>query len=149
MGLFVRYFGTRGLWQGAGHHTILVDPRHRPHIRDIFQTGRLAEDMSLSVHRPSVTEPGCAPGGGDSIYARSPVPHLGHGNPFDWAVEAEPDRQRMQKILEERLLPGLGGHVSESLTFTPETVKSRYLSPLGTGFSIEPRILQSAWFRPA
>ena len=54
----------------------------------------------------------------------------------------------MRKILEEPLLPGLGGHVSESLTFTPETAKSRDLSPLGAGFSIEPRILQSAWFRP-
>ena len=82
MGLFVRYFGTRGtrgMWQGAGHHTILVGPCYRPHIRDIFQTGRLAEEISLSVHRPSMTERGCAPGGSDSFYARSPVPHLGHG----------------------------------------------------------------------
>lgn len=151
MGLFVWYFGTkgtRGMWRDAGHHTILVGPRYRPHIRDIFQTGRLADDMSLYVHRPSVTDPGCAPDGDDTFYALSPVPHLGHRNPVDWAVEAEPYRQRLQKVLEERLLPGLGAHVTESLTFTPETFKSRYLSPLGAGFSIEPRILQSAWFRP-
>ncbi len=32
--------------------------------------------------------------------------------------------------------------------FTPETFRDRYLSPFGAGFSIEPRILQSAWFRP-
>ena len=32
--------------------------------------------------------------------------------------------------------------------FTPETFRDRYLSPHGSGFSIEPRILQSAWFRP-
>lgn len=150
MGLFVWYFGTKGTrakWRDVGHHTILVGPRYRPHIREIFQTGKLSPDMSLYVHRPSVTDPSCAGPGDDTFYALSPVPHLGHGD-TDWATEAEPYRARVQALLEERLLPGLGDHLTESLCFTPETFQSRYLSPLGAGFSIEPRILQSAWFRP-
>lgn len=151
MGLFVWYFGTkgtRGMWPGVGHHSILVGPRYREHIRDIFIRGRLADDMSLYVHRPSVTDPSCAPDGDDTFYALSPVPHLGHDNGVDWAREAEPYRQKVQAMLEDRLLPGLSGRISESLVFTPETFRDRYLSPLGAGFSIEPRILQSAWFRP-
>ena len=151
MSLFVWYFGTKGtrrMWADAGHHTILVGPRYRTHIRDIFQTGRLADDMSLYVHRPSVTDPTCAPDGDDTFYALSPVPHLGHDNGVDWSVEGERYRQKVQAMLEDRLLPGLGRHVTESLVFTPDTFESRYLAPMGTGFSIEPRILQSAWFRP-
>jgi phytoene desaturase len=151
MGLFVWYFGTRGtrdLWRDVGHHSILVGPRYREHIRDIFVRGRLAEDMSLYVHRPSVTDPSCAPRGDDTFYVLSPVPHLGHKRPVDWSQEAEPYRQKMLAILEQRLLPGLAGRVTESLIFTPETFRDRYLSPYGAGFSIEPRILQSAWFRP-
>jgi phytoene desaturase len=151
MGLFVWYFGTRGTrgkWPGAGHHSILVGPRYREHIRDIFIRGRLAPDMSIYLHRPSVTDPSVAPEGDDTFYALSPVPHLGHDNDVDWQVEAEPYRQRMQAMLEERILPGLGAHVTESLVFTPETFRDRYLTPMGSGFSIEPRILQSAWFRP-
>jgi phytoene desaturase len=151
MGLFVWYFGTkgtRGLWKDAGHHTILVGPRYKDHIRDIFSAGQLAEDMSLYVHRPSVTDPSCAPEGDDTFYALSPVPHLGHADGVDWATEAETYRQKVQAVLEERLLPGLGAHISQSAVFTPETFQSRYLSPFGAGFSIEPRILQSAWFRP-
>lgn len=150
MGLFVWYFGTagtRGLWPDVGHHSILVGPRYKDHIRDIFIRGRLADDMSLYVHRPSVTDPSVAPEGGDTFYALSPVPHLGHGG-TDWATEAEPYRRKMLAMLEDRLLPGLSGHVTQSLTFTPDTFRSRYLSPYGAGFSIEPRILQSAWFRP-
>ncbi len=150
MGLFVWYFGTkgtRGLWKDVGHHNIVVGPRYRDHIRDIFLTGKLADDMSLYVHRPSVTDPSCAPDGDDTFYVLSPVPHLGHGG-TDWAKEAEPYRQKMLSVLESRLLPGLSSHVTESLTFTPETFRDRYLSPFGAGFSIEPRILQSAWFRP-
>ena len=61
---------------------------------------------------------------------------------------AETYRQRVQNALERELLPGLGQHISESLVFTPETFRDRYLSPHGSGFSLEPRILQSAWFRP-
>jgi phytoene desaturase len=151
MGLFVWYFGTSGtagMWQDVGHHSIVVGPRYREHIRDIFVRGWLADDMSLYVHRPSVTDPGCAPPGDDTFYVLSPVPHLGHDNGVDWGQEAEPYRQKMLAMLEERLLPGLAGRVTESLVFTPETFRDRYLSPFGAGFSIEPRILQSAWFRP-
>lgn len=151
MGLFVWYFGTRGtrdLWPDAGHHTILVGPRYRSHIRDIFQTGRLADDMSLYVHRPSVTDRSCAPEGGDTFYALSPVPHLGHDNDVDWSTEAERYRVKVAGILDKRLIPGFARHLSASEVFTPETFRDRYLSPFGAGFSIEPRILQSAWFRP-
>jgi len=151
MGLFIWYFGTadsRGLWPDVGHHTILNGPRYRGLTRDIFIKGRLAADMSLYVHRPSVTDPSCAPAGCDTFYALSPVPHLGHAEPVDWAAEAEPYRRRVEEVLERSLLPGLGARVTESLVFTPETFRDRYLSPHGCGFSIEPRILQSAWFRP-
>ena len=151
MGLFVWYFGTRGtagMWPDAGHHTILNGPRYKGLVRDIFLRGELAEDMSLYVHRPSVTDPTAAPSGDDTFYALSPVPHLGHDNGVDWAVEGERYRQRVEAMLEDQLLPGLSRHISESLVFTPETFRDRYLSPLGCGFSIEPRILQSAWFRP-
>ncbi len=151
MGLYVWYFGTHGtrdMWRDVGHHSIVVGPRYREHIKDIFIRGKLADDMSLYVHRPSVTDPSVAPTGGDTFYVLSPVPHLGHDNGVDWAAQAEPYRQKMLTMLEERLLPGLSAHVSESLVFTPETFRDRYLSPLGAGFSIEPRILQSAWFRP-
>lgn len=151
MGLFVWYFGTKGtrnLWPEVGHHSIVVGPRYRDHIRDIFIRGRLADDMSLYVHRPTVTDPSCAPEGCDTFYALSPVPHLGHDNGVDWQAEAEPYRRKVLAVLEDRLLPGLSRHLSESMVFTPETFRDRYLSPLGAGFSIEPRILQSAWFRP-
>ena len=150
MGLFVWYFGTSGTrlkWPNVGHHTILVGPRYKEHIRDIFIRGKLADDMSLYVHRPTVTDPSAAPPGDDTFYALSPVPHLGIGD-TDWQEQAAPYRARMLKMLEDRLLPGLSDHLTEELVFTPNSFESRYLSPYGSGFSIEPRILQSAWFRP-
>ena len=150
MGLFVWYFGTKGtraLWRDVGHHTIAVGPRYKDHIADIFTRGHLADDMSLYVHRPSVTDPSVAPPGDDTFYALSPVPHLGH-NAADWATQADAYKEKMRAMLEERLLPGFSAHITEERVFTPETFATRYLSPHGAGFSIEPRILQSAYFRP-
>ncbi|MEO0402477.1 MAG: phytoene desaturase [Pseudomonadota bacterium] len=150
MSLFVWYFGTKGTrsqWSDVGHHTILNAPRYTGLLDDIFIKGKLADDMSLYVHRPSVTDPSVAPEGDDTFYVLSPVPHLGHGG-VDWSTEAEAYKAKMLKVLEDQLLPGLGSKISTEQVFTPETFRDRYLSPYGSGFSIEPRILQSAWFRP-
>jgi phytoene desaturase len=151
MGLFVWYFGTKGtagMWPDVGHHTILNGPRYKDLVHEIFHKGAVAEDMSLYVHRPSVTDPGCAPEGDDTFYVLSPVPHLGHADAADWSTLTEQYRARMTRVLEEQLIPGFAERITAQETFTPDTFRDRYLSPHGTGFSIEPRILQSAWFRP-
>ncbi|MBM7069732.1 phytoene desaturase [Actibacterium sp. 188UL27-1] len=150
MGLYVWYFGTKGtaaMWPDVGHHTILNGPRYRGLVDDIFLKGKLSDDMSLYVHRPSVTDPSCAPEGDDTFYALSPVPHLGHDNGVDWQAEEPRYREKVTRVL-DGLIPGFADRISASEVFTPETFRDRYLSPNGAGFSIEPRILQSAWFRP-
>ena len=93
-----------------------------------------------------MTDPTVAPEGDDTFYVLSPVPHLGHGG-VDWSVEADRYKARILDVLEGQM-PGIGSHISTEQVFTPETFRDRYLSPFGAGFSIEPRILQSAWFRP-
>ncbi|NNK78539.1 MAG: phytoene desaturase [Litoreibacter sp.] len=151
MGLFVWYFGTKGtrdMWSDLGHHTILNGPRYRGLVHDIFIKGKLSDDMSLYVHRPSVTDPSAAPEGDDTFYVLSPVPHLGVDNPVDWEVEREVYRQKVEKVLNDRLMPGFADRITASRIFTPNEFRDRYLSPYGSGFSIEPRILQSAYFRP-
>ncbi len=150
-GLFVWYFGTkdtRDMWPDVGHHTILNGPRYKGLVHDIFIKGKLADDMSIYLHRPTVTDPSAAPEGCDSFYALAPVPHLGFDNPVDWETAAAPFLARMQDMLEKDALPGLRDRIASSYVLTPDDFRTRYLSPYGAGFSIEPRILQSAWFRP-
>lgn len=151
MGLFVWYFGTKGTagdWSDVGHHTILNGPRYKGLLEDIFLKGKLADDMSLYVHRPSVTDPSTAPEGDDTFYVLSPVPHLGFDNAVDWETEREIYRKKVAKVLDQSLIPGFEDKIAASEIFTPIDFRDRYLSPNGSGFSIEPRILQSAYFRP-
>ncbi len=130
MGLFVWYFGTRGtrrMWPDLGHHTILSGPRYEGLLRDIFIKGRLADDHSLYIHRPSVTDPTAAPDGDDTFYVLSPVPNLGHANPVDWSREEPIYRDKVAATL-DTVMPGFRDHMAQSLIFTPDTPPATAIS---------------------
>jgi len=147
MGLFVWYFGTRGRYDDVGHHTILMGPRYRGLLRDVFTRKVLADDFSLYLHRPTATDPAMAPDGCDAFYALSPVPNLQGGQAWT-PDEAEVYRRRIQARLETTLLPGLGDRLMTGRVMTPVDFRDRYLSLHGAGFGLEPILTQSAWFRP-
>lgn len=146
MGLFVWYFGTRGRYASLPHHTILVGPRYRGLLDDIFDRKVLAGDFSLYLHRPTATDASLAPPGCDTFYALSPVPNL--DGDVDWATAAEPYRKRIEQHLESTVLPGLSSRLAVSKVATPLDFRDDLLSLKGAGFSLEPTLLQSAWFRP-
>ncbi len=146
MGLFVWYFGTRRRYEEVAHHTILLGPRYRALLHDIFRRHRLAEDFSLYLHRPTATDPSLAPPGQDAFYVLSPVPHLASGT--DWAAEGERYRRHISEALSQSVLPGLEDEVVTSRLMTPADFETRLLSFRGAAFGMEPLLTQSAWFRP-
>lgn len=146
MSLFVWYFGTDRRYPEVPHHTILLGPRYRELLHDIFERKTLAEDFSLYLHRPTATDPSLAPAGCDAFYVLSPVPHLDSG--VDWRERAEPYRQAIARHLSATLLPGLERHVMTSRMMTPQCFRDRLLSLKGAAFGLEPVLTQSAWFRP-
>ncbi|MBX9760497.1 MAG: phytoene desaturase, partial [Beijerinckiaceae bacterium] len=98
MSLFVWYFGTNRKFDDVYHHMMVLGPRYRGLLKDIFNRKHLAEDFSLYLHRPTMTDPSLAPEGCDAFYALAPVPHLDSGT--DWTQMAEPFRARIEKRLE-------------------------------------------------
>jgi phytoene desaturase len=146
MSLFVWYFGTDRRYDDVPHHTILLGPRYRGLLDDIFRRKVLAEDFSLYLHRPTATDPALAPAGHDAFYVLSPVPNLAGG--ADWSALAEDYRGRIAAHLEATVLPGLGRHVVTSRVMTPDDFRDELNAPLGAAFSLEPVLTQSAWFRP-
>jgi phytoene desaturase len=146
MGLFVWYFGTDRRFDDVYHHTMVLGPRYEGLLKDIFGRKKLTEDFSLYLHRPTANDPSLAPPGCDAFYVLSPVPHLGSGT--DWTTMAEPYRARIQKRLEETVLPGLGRHIVTQRIMTPLDFLQRLNSRNGAAFAMEPQLFQSAWFRP-
>ncbi|MGJ3230816.1 MAG: phytoene desaturase [Oceanicaulis sp.] len=145
MSLFVWYFGTKTRFEEVDHHTIILGPRYKGLLDDIFRHKRLAEDFSLYLHRPTATDRSLAPEGHDAFYVLSPVPNLESGT--DWTAMAEPYRQAIETRLEETLLPGLKDQVTVSRVMTPLDFEGRLNSMRGAAFGLEPVLTQSAWFR--
>ncbi|TNF30401.1 MAG: phytoene desaturase [Deltaproteobacteria bacterium] len=147
MSLFVLYFGTDRLYRDdLAHHTILFGPRYKGLIDEIFHGHELAEDFSLYLHAPTVTDPSLAPPGCDSFYVLSPVPNLGQAD-LDWDTIAPEYADRILAAL-ERHMPDLRQHVVTRRWTTPFTFRDDLRSHLGAAFSVAPTLTQSAWFRP-
>jgi phytoene desaturase len=146
MSLFVWYFGTNRRYDDVLHHTMLFGPRYRGLLDDIFRKHRLADDFSLYLHRPTASDPSLAPPGCDAFYVLSPVPNLASAT--DWAETAEHYRRKIEKRLEETVLPDLSRHIVTSRLATPIDFRDRLLSWQGAAFALEPKLFQSAWFRP-
>jgi phytoene desaturase len=146
MSLFVLYFGTNRRYDDIAHHEILMGPRYRELLEDIFTRKILAKDFSLYLHRPTATDPSLAPDGCDAFYVLSPVPHLGGGT--DWSVAARPYRDAIVAHLEANYLPELSQHIVTERIVDPRYFQNTLNSHLGSAFSVEPILTQSAWMRP-
>lgn len=147
MSLFVVYFGLRRHRPELQHHTVLFGQRYRGLIDDIFNRETLADDFSLYLHSPCATDPSLAPPGAGAFYVLAPVPHLGTAD-IDWEAEAPKYRDRILDYLERRCMPGLREDLVTVRTFTPHDFRDELNAHLGSAFSLEPVLTQSAWFRP-
>jgi phytoene desaturase len=146
MSLFVIYFGTKRRHTQLAHHDILFGPRYRELLEDIFENGRLADDFSLYLHAPTLTDPSVAPPDSEAFYVLSPVPHLGKA-PIDWSVEGPRYKDRILEYVERRYIPELSQNLETVRIFTPNDFKNILNAHHGSAFSLEPILTQSAYFR--
>ncbi len=147
MSCFILYLGLDRRYDKLLHHTIIMAGRYKGLIEDIFDRKVLAEDVSLYLHAPTRTDPSLAPPGGESLYVLAPVPNL--AGAIDWTTQAGPFRDRIVQMLEEDFgLTGLRASIRVEHRFTPLDFKGELNAFLGSAFSIEPTLMQSAYFRP-
>jgi phytoene desaturase len=144
--LFVVHFGTEGDWPDLPHHSILFGPRYKGLLNDIYKGSGLADDPSIYLHHPTITDPDMAPPGCSTLYALAPVPHLGRSD-FDWEQEGPRYAERILEIIEQRVMPGLRGRIRTQFHYSPRDFETDLRSHLGSAFSLEPLLTQSAYFR--
>ena len=145
-GLFVWYFGTDRRYEDVPHHMMVLGPRYKGLLQDIFNNHTLSKDFSLYLYRPTATDPSLAPPGCDSFYVLSVVPNL--SSETDWPAVTAQYQDAIATALEESVLPNLRQHVVSSKVTTPQDFQDRLWSYKGAGFGLEPILVQSAWFRP-
>jgi len=144
--LFVVHFGTEGDWPDVPHHSILFGPRYKGLLGDIYKGSGLPSDPALYLHHPTATDPAMAPPGCSTFYALAPVPHLGRGG-IDWERDSHAYRDLILETLEARGMPGLRRRIRTLFHYTPRDFEADLGAHVGSAFSLEPLLTQSAWFR--
>ncbi len=144
--LFVLYFGTNRRYEQMAHHEIIMGPRYKELMNDLFHLKHLADDFSLYLHRPTATDPSLAPAGCESWYVLSPVPNL--DAKIEWKTTAKLYRDKIIQFLEHHYLPNLSQHIVTEHSIDPLHFQDTLNSYKGSAFSLEPTLMQSAWFRP-
>ena len=146
MSCFLLYLGVKGTYPQLKHHTLILTKRYKELLRDIFDKKVLPDDFSMYLHVPTRTDPGMAPEGCESIYVLVPVANLLSG--IDWKEEATPFADRILAHLEEWGMSELRDRIEVMKIFTPDDFESQLNSLYGNAFGVEPKLTQTAWFRP-
>ena len=148
MSLLVVYFGFKDSGNlDLRHHNIILGPRYEELLTDIFKRKILASDFSQYLHVPTITDPALAPNGHHAAYTLIPVPHNGSG--IDWSIEGPKLTDTVLRFLDdEGYIPGLMDNLVHSEFVTPDYFEITLNSHLGNSFGVEPRLTQSAFFRP-
>ena len=145
MGLFVYYFGTKKVYKDVKHHTIKFGNKYKEHLDDIFNKKKLNDDISYYLHRPTATDKSMAPEGNDCFYVLVPVPN--NQSNIDWSIEGEKIKKLVIKKMQNDLLPDLEKNIVEDFYLSPDYFENDLNTKFGSGFSIQPKFTQSAYFR--
>ena len=145
MGLFVYYFGSKKQFKKVAHHTIYFGNSYENHLNKIFDQKILSDDISYYLHRPTATDPSMAPKDQDAFYVLVPVPNNLSG--INWSNEGERFKELVLNKMDQTVLPGIKESVVSDFYLTPDYFEKELSTLHGSGFSIQPKFTQSAYFR--
>ena len=145
MGLFVYYFGSKKQYKNIAHHTIYFGKSYEEHLQKIFEKKVLSDDISYYLHRPSATDPNMAPDGQDAFYVLVPVPN--NLSKINWSNEGDKFKNLVLDKMDKSVLPGIKENVVNDFYLTPDYFEKDLATLHGSGFSIQPKFSQSAYFR--
>ena len=145
MGLFVYYFGSKKKYSNVAHHTIYFGKSYEKHLNKIFEKKTLSEDISYYLHRPSATDPNMAPKDQDAFYVLVPVPN--NQSNINWIEEGDKFKNLVLDKMDKTVLPGIKENVVSDFYLTPDYFEIDLATLHGSGFSIQPKFSQSAYFR--
>ena len=147
MSAFLLYLGVNKKYPQLKHHTLILSERYKGLIDDIFDSKILPDDFSMYLHIPSQTDPTMAPEGCESMYVLIPVPNLESG--INWEKIKRAYTDSILTFLENDFgLTDLKRSIEVLETFTPSDFKKQRNNHLGSAWGVEPKLTQTAYFRP-
>jgi phytoene desaturase len=142
----VLHAGSTTGFDDATHHTIEFGGAWDETFDEIIRRGEPMSDPSFLLTRPTLTDPGLAPGGRHTYYALFPAPNT--TGRVDWRVERDRYRDHIVETIEKRGYPGFGAGIEVEHLVTPADWQAAGLAA-GAPFAAAHTFGQTGPFRPA
>jgi len=147
MSAYLLYLGVKKQYPQLKHHTLILSHRYKELVKDIFDNKILPDDFSMYLHVPTRTDASMAPEGAESMYVLIPEANLESG--IDWEKMAPLYTEKVLKFLENDFgLTDLRENIEVQEVFTPQDFLDQRNSHLGSAWGVEPKLTQTAIFRP-
>ena len=145
---FTVHFALEGTWPGIPHRQVLLGPRFRGLVDDLFEHGVLPHDSAIVLTHPSVTDPTMAPPGKSVLSATVPVANLGQ-LPIDWEAVRPLIEERVLGEIGRRLVPDIHDRIVTRFSTTPRDLALELNLHLGAAWGLAASPLQSGPLRLA
>jgi len=140
------YFGVDKMYDEP-HHQIVFAKDYKKNVEDIFETGILADDVSLYIRNASPLDKTIAPEGHSALYVLVPVSNL--KKKVDWETEKDSLREKVLKIIGERTsMKDLKEHIVVEKIITPKDWEQDFNVFLGATFNLSHKLSQMLCLRP-
>lgn len=147
MSSFLLYLGVKKQYPPLLHHSLILSPRYKELVEDIFDNKVLPDDFSMYLHIPSRTDSTMAPENCESMYVLVPVANLQSN--INWDEMKRVYANKIINYLEADFdLVGLRENIEVEIMFTPKDFLEQRNSTFGSPWGLEPVLTQSAYFRP-
>jgi phytoene desaturase len=140
------YFGVDKIYNEP-HHQIVFAEDYKKNVNDIFNTGIIADDVSLYIRNSSPLDKTVAPEGHSALYVLVPVSNLKKN--INWEEEKHTLHEKVLKIISERTsMADLKEHIVLEKIITPKDWQQDFNVFLGATFNLSHTLSQMLYLRP-
>ncbi|WP_206853068.1 phytoene desaturase family protein [Candidatus Enterococcus mangumiae] len=145
---FLLYLGLDKKYPGNYLHSIYFADDFKRNIDDLFEDGRLPEDPSFYLYRPTIMDESLAPENHEGLYVLVPVPELSKYE--DWSeAKVQEYRQKVLTLLKEKTdFTDIEEHIVSESYYTPKDFEQHFNAYNGATFGLKPTLKQSNYYRP-
>lgn len=145
---FLMYLGLDKKYPQEHLHSIYFAEDFKKNVDDLFERGKLPDDPSFYLYRPSLMDDSLAPEGQEGLYVLVPVPELSKYE--KWTEQTmQAYRQKIIRLLKEKtIFKDIDEHIVSETLITPKDFSERFNAYNGATFGLKPTLKQSNYYRP-
>ncbi|EMF0436831.1 phytoene desaturase family protein [Enterococcus hirae] len=145
---FLMYLGLDKKYPEEQLHSIYFAEDFKQNVDDLFERGKLPDDPSFYLYRPSLMDDSLAPEGQEGLYVLVPVPELSKYE--KWTEQTmQAYRQKIIRLLKEKtIFKDIDEHIVSETLITPKDFSERFNAYNGATFGLKPTLKQSNYYRP-